>query len=109
MKQMKTVTVFEQEQYDGEWMPENLIQAIEWLQELLRSIPEQYRNDAQIEIDLTERYGCDRAQIKISYEREETDEEERIRIREEALAEQLSIKLEMSELARLQAKYGDRK
>lgn len=106
MKKTIVVTVFEQEQYDGEWPPENAISAIAWLQEKIDSIPAVFRANAKIEIDGVTCYDSGYAKITISYTRPETDEEESERQNAENLRAAQQRQRDLKQLAELQAKYG---
>lgn len=75
-RQNIVVRVFDKEQYDGEWPPEKLQDAISWLGKKLAEIPEQWRHTATIEIDSSGGYeGAHYAHIGIQYIRPETDRE----------------------------------
>ena len=106
MKKKIAVKVFEQEQYDGEWPPENAISAIAWLQEKVDSIPAAFRADAKIEIEGVTSYDSGYAKITISYTRPETDEEESARENAENFCAEQQRQRELKQLAELQAKYG---
>jgi hypothetical protein len=55
-------------------MPDNLAEAIEWLQGILATIPEEHRDSAKIEIDSTGGYeGSHYATIEIEYSRPPTE------------------------------------
>src|SRR5579864_1132178 len=72
----KEVHVFRQEQYDGEWLPEKLSDAIAWLQEKLEIVPNEYRDSAKIEIDSVSSWKDSHyASIEISYQRPPTEAE----------------------------------
>jgi hypothetical protein len=68
------------EQYNGEWVPNNLIEAIAWLQEKLCEVPEDYRASATIEISSDCSYDSSHATLEINYRRPETAEEEHKRL-----------------------------
>lgn len=88
-------------------MPENLGEAIAWLQQYLNSIPAQWRDNAKIEIDSVGGYeGSHYAAIYIKYTRPQTDEEFAAQL--EKLAADLDAKesQERAMLAALNAKYG---
>jgi hypothetical protein len=72
----KRITIFNQEQYDGDWVPEKLSDALQWLQLKLQEIPAEYRDSAIIEIDSAGGYeGSHYGHIEIHYTRPETDNE----------------------------------
>jgi len=65
---MSYVTVFDQEQYDGDWPPQNLAAAIEWLKGKLEQVPPEYRHKAEVEFDSCGGYYDDHyAVIRIGY------------------------------------------
>ena len=79
-----TVTLFYQEQCDGKWMPDNLADAVAWLQAFLDQVPAEYRHTAKIEIDSVGSYEDSHyANIEISYQRPPTDEEKQARLAKE--------------------------
>lgn len=62
--------------YDGSpEMPDELVGAIAWLQGQLDSIPAEHRGTARISFDERREYGESYANICITYERPETDDE----------------------------------
>ena len=69
----KKIVISNDDNYD---LPDNLIQFIEYFQEKLSIIPEEYREFADIEIDCCEYSG----EFKVSYTRDETDEEQSKRL-----------------------------
>lgn len=108
MKRIVTITVFNKEQYDGEWPPEDAAGAIAWLSEKIESIPEAFRSTARIEFDSAGGYeGAHYARIKVTYNRPETDEEYADRLVAEEARKQRERQFELDTLARLQAKYGN--
>ncbi len=90
-----------------EAVPENLAEAITWLQDTLDGIPAEHRASAKIEIDSESEYDSHFAVVQISYNRPETDAELAKRI---ALAERQENQAQQAELAlfkRLKQKFGD--
>lgn len=106
MKQQKQVVVFDGEQYDGEWPPEDATGCIAWFSEKLESIPPEYRSAAKIEIDVKGSYvnSC-YARIEIYYDRTETDDEENAREAENQRRREAQKAQELRTLAALKAKY----
>ena len=106
MKQKKIVRkTFEQ--YNGDWPKLDASEFMAWFHCKIEDVPEESRDSLTIDID-----PCDSgyATIEFVYTRLETDTEEAKR---EQYAEQYALsreelirKQELSELARLQAKYG---
>lgn len=79
-----TVTLFDQERYDGDWMPEKLTEALAWLQGFLNQVPVQFRDKATIEISSVSSYEDSHyASIGISYNRPPTKAEKEARLTEE--------------------------
>lgn len=64
--------LFDVQQYDGEWLPVGLGDAIAFLQEKLDAVPVEYRDTALIEIDATTSYDQPLARIEITYKRPPT-------------------------------------
>jgi PhoPQ-activated pathogenicity-related protein len=62
---------------DGTNHPENLIELIEWLNDVLQSIPDECRKTARIDIDSGSEY---KAPFYIMYDRLETDQEYELRL-----------------------------
>lgn len=69
---------------DGGFPGSTVVEAIEWLQELLLTIPEEFRSSAALEVSGESDYDYGhRAVVNIEYRRPETDEEMGVRIRNE--------------------------
>jgi len=106
-RQTITVSLFSKEQYDSEWIPEKLSDAIAWLNGFLEQVPPEWRNSATIGVGSVGSYEDSHyAQIGIDYERPETDEEwaaRRVRV-EMAVRERDEI--DRREFERLRAKFG---
>ena len=101
-----TVTLFNQERYDGEWMPEKLTEAIAWLQKFLEQVPEECHQAASIEIGSTGGYEGDHyATIEISYERPPTAEEKQERLNKEQRDQVAQEANERRAYERLKTKY----
>ena len=76
MRQQKRVTVFDQEQHDGEWPPTDATEFAAWFAGKLGEIPGEYMASAKIEIDSAGGYeGSHYGHIEIYYDRPETDDE----------------------------------
>lgn len=106
MKQKKRVVVFDGEQYDGGWPPEDARRCVAWFSEKLESIPSKYRATAKIEIDARGGYEDSYyARIKIYYDRPETDDEENTREAETRRQQEVKKEQELRTLAALKAKY----
>lgn len=109
-----TVTVADQERYDGgpfefgaSYTDGTLDRVIESLEKIRASIPAQYRNKARCEIDSESGYeGSHYAHIEVSYERQETDEEviERVKIDRERA--RIMESAERAQLDSLKSKYS---
>lgn len=89
-------------------LPETAVGFIATLQEQLEEIPERYRNEAEIEIEPRNNHGDPWAELRITYYRLETDEEEATRLKEE---EEKGVRLRLQELELLRTLkkkyYGD--
>lgn len=102
-----TVTVFDQEQYDGpDWPAPEADKFIAWLSEKVRTIPQEYRSAARIEFSTAYRYEDAYARIEISYTRPETGAEEAIRLGHAQRKAENDRQEELAVLRRLQEKYG---
>lgn len=102
-----TVTLFDQEQYDGNWIPEKLTEAVAWLQGFLEQVPVQFRDKATIEISSVGSYEDSHyAAIEISYQRPPTHEEKQGRLAEERQRYDAREASEREVYERLKAKYG---
>lgn len=100
------VTVFDKEQYDGEWPDGRLVDVIAWFQAKLAEVPEEYRAEARCEIDSASGYeGSHYGHIAISYTRAETDEEMTARETRKAANRAACEQRELAALRALQAKY----
>lgn len=88
---LERITVFSANQYDAEWFPENLSEAINWLSSKLADIPLEYQSAAIMEIDNISNYDDHEARIIISYTRPPTIEELSIRKEREQQAVKLSL------------------
>lgn len=103
-----TITVFDKEQYDGEWPPESLPDAIGWFQSKLDMVPQEHRSTATIEISGIGGYeGSAYAEIVIKYTRMETNEECAARSAKAAQRQEDIRQSELRHLAQLKAKYKE--
>lgn len=74
------IEVFNKEQYQGEWPEENAIKFLEWFEEKISSIPEEFRSSAKVELESVSGYeDSSYAAIEIYYYRPETEEEAKVR------------------------------
>lgn len=72
---MITVTVFNQEEYESNWPPSGLAQAIAWFQRMETSIPAEYRHTAELKIESVSSWDDSHyASISITYTRPKTKE-----------------------------------
>lgn len=55
--------------YSVNWMPSKLTEAVQWLQNILNTIPEEHRDTAYIEISSESDYDGHNPSIEISYTR----------------------------------------
>ena len=105
MRKQKRVTVFNKEQYDGDWPPSNAIEFVAWFAEKLGEIPAEYREVAIIDIDSIACYDSSKASIEIYYMRPETDGEMTAREMEELRSKEAQKARELQTLATLKAKH----
>ena len=102
MKQNKVIRkTFEQ--YNGDWPKLDASAFIDWFQNKIADVPDECRDSLTIDIDSGD---GGYATIEFVYTRLETDTEEAKREQYALSREELIRKQELSELARLQAKYG---
>ncbi len=101
MKQNKIVRK-EFEQYGCDWPKLDACEFMAWFHGKIEDVPEESRDSLTIDI-----YSCDSryATIEFVYTRLETDAEEAMREQSALSREALIREQELSELARLQAKY----
>ena len=103
LNRLVTVTLFDKERWDGEWMPETLTEAIAWLQQFLEQVPVEFRETATVDISGFEDYA---ARIEISYQRPPTDTEKQGRLAEERQLNKERENKERRQYERLKAKFG---
>ena len=102
MKQKKIVRkTFEQ--YNGDWPKLDASAFIDWFQNKIADVPDECRDSLTIDIDSGD---GGYATIEFVYTRLETDDEEAIRELTDLSREARIREQELSDLARLQAKYG---
>lgn len=77
--QTKTVVVFSKREFEHGFMPTKSLEAVEWLRDVIDTIPEEYRATAEIRVESGDDFGSSYAELTISYERPETAEEEKQR------------------------------
>jgi hypothetical protein len=108
---MKEVVVFHAKQHEDE-VPEygwTATQTMDWFQQHLAEIPQEFMPSARIQFDSEADYeGASHYLIKIFYERPETPEEESYRLNEELLYRQRREYSERKEYERLAAIYGSK-
>lgn len=103
-----TVALFAQEQYDGEWMPDDLMGAVAWLQAFLDQMPVEYRDTAEIEISSVGGYeGEHSASIQISYRRPPTDAEKQGLLNDEHRQSAANKAERHRQYLRLKTEFGD--
>lgn len=101
------IVVFDEEQYDGNWVPENLLKFCDWVTDRIAKIPQEFRSGAKIKITSNSGYeGCSYAHIEISYQRPMTPDE--IRDAERAYNRQQKYEAEKERqlYERLKSKYS---
>lgn len=107
MRKQTRVTVFDKEQYDGEWPPTDATECVAWFAGKLETIPPEYRATAKVEIESVASYEDSHyARIVIRYDRPETDDEMEDREAEELRRQEAQKAQELRTLAALKAKYG---
>lgn len=92
--------------YESGWPSSNLLEFADWLAQKIAIIPEEYRANAEIEIEREDFWeDSSTLEINIFYHRLETDEEEVTREKYNKLSEESKIAAELRLLADLKAKY----
>jgi len=100
------VLVYESDEYCSDFPPTNLQEFVLFFNEMLRNIPEQYKDSAEIEVSSEGYYGeSPYAAIKVSYERPETEEEKKEREKRERSQKLSQKERELAELERSKKKY----
>lgn len=106
MKQAVRETVVRVTNYESGWVPSNLLEFRDWLAQKIAIIPEEYRSNAEIEIEREDPWEPGGPlEIHIYYLRLETDEEEFTREKYNKLSEESKVAAELRLLADLKAKY----
>lgn len=90
--------------WENDWIPENLIEAIEFLSRKLNDIPVEMRDKATIEFE--GEYESGSVECVISGVREENDHEYYERMAREARQEQARIAQERLQYEALKRKFG---
>lgn len=102
-----TVKVYEQEKYDNDWPPKEAVDFLQWFQDKIATVPDEFRPAVMIEINSYIAYGSSEPEILISYERDETPSEFAERERDRLAHNAAEERRERAKLAELRAKYGD--
>lgn len=105
--QTRTISVFCQEIYDGDWPPEDAAGFIAWFQTKLDTIPAEHRASATIEIDSNSSWEDSHyAEIDIRYSRLETPAEVAARLAEAKGRQAAEQEAERRAYEALKRKYG---
>lgn len=101
------VHVLQAEQHHSGFPPSDLVEFVQWANNLLRHVPLEHRDTARVYIDWVYGYDDDKViEIQVVYLRPETDEEMAAREKHDADTEERIRKHEIATLQALQAKYG---
>jgi len=105
MKNKIYVTAFDEDKnYDLPTKPDELIA---FFQEKIALVPEEYKDTAEIEIEAESIFDNYTAlNIKITYRRPESDEEEKKRLEREKAQKEWRENQELCQLEKLKEKYG---
>ena len=107
-RQMKTITVFDQERYDGEWPPEPALEFLAWFSAKIATIPPEHLAKATIEVGSTSSYdNSTYARIQIHYDRPESDDEMADRTRTNDRERRAKELRERTKYEALKKKFGD--
>ncbi len=100
----KTIIVFDASiGYD---MPSNPKEFFAYWQEKLDLVPEEYRDSASFDFDLSTYYDSPYLNLKVTYQKKETLEEKRVRLDKEAKAKEYQRDLKIIQLNRLKQELG---
>ncbi len=108
----KTIVLLEVEQYhwNSVWMPENLSDAIKWLQTFLDSVPIEHRHSAEINIGSVSSYEDSHYAIMlISYKRPEIEAEEQELLEQQRIHTKAIETAERKKYEELKLKYGNKR
>ena len=109
-RQNKTVSVFEQEQYDGSWPPENGAAFLEFFQRYFAEVPEEFKDSIRVEIDSVSSWEDSHyARISIEYTRPETDAEVSKREQQELARNAYDMQRAYQEFERLKKVFENQK
>jgi hypothetical protein len=99
------VEVFRNDKYEGkDWPSDNAFEFIEWFNEKISSIPEEFRESATI--DILPGYGdCPVTSIEIYYKRPETEDEIKEREFKAQKIAEIEKFMELNKLEQLKKKY----
>lgn len=102
----KWVKVFTGLKSDSKW-PENAVEFVDWLQGHIDTVPEIYRGNVSIDIDLNGFFEPDDVELCILYSRPETGDEAKARTIREHVASKAREDHERNMLKTLLGKYGN--
>jgi len=69
------VNVFSARSFEDNFPPSNAVKFISWMDALLKSIPSEFRDDVEMDIDSYNDHGLEIVSIEIYYYREKTKSE----------------------------------
>ena len=106
MRNITQVIVFDKEQYEGDWPPNDATEYVAWFAAKIEAIPAEYRDTAKIKLESVNSYEDSHdVHLEIYYHRPETDDEMAYRGVEERRREEQQNAQELRTLAALKAKY----
>jgi hypothetical protein len=103
---MKEIKVFSSEKYLSDFPDTNLIEFIRWANDMLDSIPEEYRAEAEIDIDPFMEYGDADVTLKIVYYRPWTMSEIAQKNKAEVEKALRAAQASVNNVNRLKKEYG---
>lgn len=86
--------------------PSDFKDFLDWVDRLKNQIPEEYWDDAVVDIDASGDYDASYAHCNVHYTRPETAEETRQRMAEERMSNQRRENYERSQYEELRKKFG---
>jgi len=91
------------------WMPKKLVDLIPWVEKYLELVPEEYRDSAAIEpVSFRNSRKDFWLNVKVHFQRPETDEEMKARLADEEAQKQEQRRAERRLLEELKEKFSDR-
>ncbi len=111
VRKLKNVVMNCEEEFGPEWnwMPKKLVDLIPWAEKYLELVPEEYRDSTAFEtINFRESNREYWLNVKVRFQRPETDEEVKARLAEEETQKLEQLRAERQMLEELKERFNDR-